>query len=113
MKFIELHDSAAETFMVNAEKIVSVFPTFVEYNPDYKSIIHFGYRAHYCTETVKEILQKIAEATQSERVEIFQKFAEAEQRERSFMDEWEKEVEDPLSRLKAKKDGATDAIDRC
>lgn len=98
MKLIELHDSAADTFMVNAEKIVSFFPVTVEYNPDYKSIIHFGYRGHYCTETVKEILQKIAEA---------------EQRERSFMDEWKDEVDDHLSRLKARKDGETDATDRC
>lgn len=103
MKFIELHyNKGDDSCFLNPEKVISMRRGITKtYGGSWKETeIETTGSTFYCMETPEEIIQKIAET---------------EQRERSFMDDWEKEVEDPLSRLsrlKAKKDGESDATDR-
>ena len=95
MKFIELHEGT-DTFWVRADAIEMIDTEIQRENPLERLswiTLRNDCSSRYCKETPEEILQKIDET---------------EQRERSFMDDWEKEVEDPLSRLKAKKDGSAE-----
>lgn len=101
MRFIELHsiDNTRPFYLNidNIERMEWVFKTQTKQTAYTAIETSYGH-------TVIQMMSEVISYCKESPEEILQKIAEAEQREHSFMNDWEREVDDQLGRLTVRKE---------